>query len=154
MKAIIVEQPGPPEVLQVRDIPRPAARPGWVLVHVKAFGLNRSEMYTRQGHSGPAVKFPRVLGIECVGTVEDPADSGFAAGQTVAAVMGGMGRDFDGGYAEYALLPSKQVMPLETSLPWDQLAAIPETYLTAWGCLVEAGVVHRGPVLVVRGGTA
>jgi NADPH2:quinone reductase len=154
MKAIVVEQPGPPEVLQVRDIPRPAARPGWVLVRVKAFGLNRSEMYTRQGHSGPAVKFPRVLGIECVGTVEDPADSGLAPGQTVAAVMGGMGRDFDGGYAEYALLPAKQVMPVETSLPWDQLAAIPETYLTAWGCLVEALDLQRGQALVVRGGTS
>jgi NADPH:quinone reductase-like Zn-dependent oxidoreductase len=154
MKAIVVEQPGPPEVLQLRDIPRPAVRPGWVLVRVKAFGLNRSEMYTRQGHSGAAVKFPRVLGIECVGMVEDPSDSSLAAGQTVAAVMGGMGRDFDGGYAEYAVLPIGQIMPVETGLLWEQLAAIPETYLTAWGCLVEAMEIEAGQVLLVRGGTS
>ena len=75
MKAIVVEQAGPPEVLELRDIPRPQVKPGWVLVRVKAFGLNRSELYTRQGHSGPAVKFPRVLGIECVGVVEEASDS-------------------------------------------------------------------------------
>src|SRR5690242_19154224 len=92
MKAIVLDQPGPPEVLQVRDIPTPMVRPGWVLVRVKAFGLNRSEMFTRQGHSGAAVQFPRVLGIECVGVIEDPSDSRLQKGQTVAAVMGGMGR--------------------------------------------------------------
>jgi NADPH2:quinone reductase len=154
MKAIVVEQPGPPEVLRIRDLPRPQLKPGWVLVRVKAFGLNRSEMYTRQGHSGPAVKFPRVLGIECVGVVEEAGDSGLSAGATVAAVMGGMGRDFDGGYAEYALLPAAQVMPVTTRLPWDQLAAIPEMYLTAWGCLAEAMEVRAGQTLLVRGGTS
>lgn len=154
MKAILVSQPGPPDVLQIRDIPKPAVRAGWVLVRVKAFGLNRSEMFTRQGHSGAAVKFPRVLGIECVGVVDDASDSGLKRGQTVAAVMGGMGRDFDGGYAEYALLPTAQIMPVETTLPWEQLAAIPETYLTAWGCLVEAMEVRSGQLLLVRGGTS
>ena len=88
MKAILLDQPGPPEVLQVREIPTPVARPGWVLVRVKAFGLNRSEMFTRQGHSGAAVQFPRVLGIECVGVIEDPSDSRLQKGQKVAAVMG------------------------------------------------------------------
>ena len=154
MKAIVVEQAGPPEVLQLRDIPRPQVKPGWVLVRVKAFGLNRSEVYTRQGHSGPAVKFPRVLGIECVGVVEDASDSGLAPGETVAAVMGEMGRDFDGGYAEYALLPAGQVMPVQTKLAWDELAALPEMYLTAWGCLVEAIALQKGQTLLVRGGTS
>jgi NADPH2:quinone reductase len=154
MKAIVVSQPGPPEVLELREIPTPAVRPGWVLVRVKAFGLNRSEMFTRQGHSGAAVQFPRVLGIECVGIVEDPSDSRLERGQTVAAVMGGMGRQFDGGYAQYCLLPVTQVMPITTQLPWDQLAAIPETYLTAWGCLVDAIGLKRGDSLLVRGGTS
>jgi len=154
MKAIVVSQPGPPEVLQIRDIPRPAVRPGWVRVRVKAFGLNRSEMFTRQGHSGTAVKFPRVLGIECVGIVDDPSDSGLERDRTVAAVMGGMGRDFDGGYAEYALLPATHIMPVDTTLPWAQFAAIPEAYLTAWGCLVEAMEARSGQVLLVRGGTS
>jgi NADPH:quinone reductase-like Zn-dependent oxidoreductase len=154
MRAILVPEPGPPEVLQLKDIPTPTVRPGWVLVRVKAFGLNRSEMFTRQGHSGAAVKFPRVLGIECVGEIEDPSDSKFRRGQTVAAVMGGMGRQFDGGYAEYCLLPTTQVMPVETNLAWDKFAAVPETYLTAWGCLVDAIGVTSDNTLLIRGGTS
>jgi NADPH:quinone reductase len=154
MRAIVIDYPGPPEVLQIREVPTPVARPGWVLVRVKAFGLNRSEVFTRQGHSGVAVKFPRVLGIECVGVVEDPSDSQLRRGQTVAAVMGGMGRQFDGGYAQYCLLPLAQAMPITTTLPWDQLGAIPETYLTAWGCLVDAIGVKAGDTMLVRGGTS
>ncbi len=151
MKAIVVEQAGPPEVLQLRTLPRPQPRSGWVLIQVKAFGLNRSEMFTRQGHS-PDVKFPRILGIECVGVVEAAPDTNLHAGQTVAAVMGGMGRAYDGGYAEYTLVPASQVMPLQTTLPWEVLAAIPETYLTAWGSLFDAMEVQAGQSLLVRGG--
>src|SRR5215212_10947519 len=111
MKAAVVEQPGGPEVLQIKEIPVPAPRPGWVLIKVKAFGLNRSEMFTRQGHS-PSVRFPRVLGIECVGLVEAAPGDEIAPGQTVAALMGGLGRQYDGGYAEYTLAPARQVIPL------------------------------------------
>lgn len=112
MKAVIVEQAGGPEVLQLREVPVPQLRSDWVLIRVKAFGLNRSEMFTRQGHS-PGVKFPRVLGIECVGIVEDASNTNLAKGQTVAAVMGGMGRDYDGGYAEHTLVPAQYVMPIQ-----------------------------------------
>jgi NADPH:quinone reductase-like Zn-dependent oxidoreductase len=153
MKAAVVEQPGGPEVLQIKELPVPDPKPGWVLIKVKAFGLNRSEMYTRQGHS-PGVRFPRVLGIECVGVVEDGGETGLAPGQKVAAVMGEMGRAYDGGYAEYALVPASQVMPLTTDLPWETLAAIPETFLTAWGSLVEALDVQAGQRLLIRGGTS
>lgn len=153
MKAAVVEQPGGPEVLQIKELPVPDPKPGWVLIKVKAFGLNRSEMYTRQGHS-PGVRFPRVLGIECVGVVEDGGGTGLAPGQKVAAVMGEMGRAYDGGYAEYALVPASQVMPLTTDLPWETLAAIPETFLTAWGSLVEALDVRAGQRLLIRGGTS
>lgn len=153
MKAIVVEQPGGPEVLQIRTLPRPQPRPGWVLIQVKAFGLNRSEMFTRQGHS-PNVKFPRVLGIECVGIVADASDTNLQVGQTVAAVMGEMGRAYDGGYAEYTLVPASQVLPVKTELPWEVLGAIPETFLTAWGSLVEAMQVQPGQTLLVRGGTS
>jgi NADPH:quinone reductase-like Zn-dependent oxidoreductase len=153
MKAVVVAQPGGPEVLQVQEIPTPTPRPGWVLIRVKAFGLNRSEMYTRQGHS-PGVRFPRVLGIECVGVVVDGGGTGLADGQTVAAIMGEMGRAYDGGYAEYTLVPASQVLPLTTDLPWEVLAALPETYLTAWGSLVEALAVQSGQTLLIRGGTS
>lgn len=153
MKAAVVSHPGGPEVLQIKDIPIPTPKPGWVLIKVKAFGLNRSEMYTRQGHS-PSVRFPRVLGIECVGTVEDSGGTSLQPGQKVAAIMGEMGRAYNGGYAEYALIPASQVMPITTDLPWEILAAIPETYLTAWGSLVEALDVQPGQKLLIRGGTS
>ncbi len=96
MKAIRVHRPGGPEVMKTEEIPLPEPSPGWVRIRVRAFGLNRSEMYTRQGHS-PGVRFPRVLGIECVGVVDDPGGTDLEVGQTVAALMGEMGRVHDGG---------------------------------------------------------
>jgi NADPH:quinone reductase-like Zn-dependent oxidoreductase len=153
MNAIRVHQPGGPEVLQIEEIPTPAPRVGWVRIRVRAFGLNRSELFTRQGHS-PSVQFPRVLGIECIGEVDDAGGTDVVVGQTVAALMGEMGRAYDGGYAEYTLVPRERVLPIRTSLPWDVLAALPETYLTAWGSLVEAMQVARGQTLLIRGGTS
>ena len=132
-------------------MPIPAVRPGWSLVRVEGAGLNRSELRTRQGHS-PNVLFPRVLGIECVGTVVASTDPALPEGTTVAAVMGEMGRDFDGGYAEYALLPNELLMPITTTLPWDVLAALPETYLTARGALDALGITAGR--LLIRGGTS
>jgi NADPH:quinone reductase len=153
MKAIRVHRPGGPEVLQIEEIPLPGPRAGWVRIRVRAFGLNRSELFTRQGHS-PSVRFPRVLGIECVGVVDDAGGTDLVVGQTVAALMGEMGRAYDGGYAEYTLVPRERVLPLRTALPWDVLAALPETYLTAWGSLAEAMAVEAGQTLLIRGGTS
>ncbi len=143
---------GAPEVLEVRDVPLPTVRDGWSLVQVKGAGLNRSELRTREGHS-PSVTFPRVLGIECVGVVAASTDPEVPDGTTVAAVMGGMGREFDGGYAEYALLPNSLLMPVTTTLAWDVLAALPETYLTAQGSLDVLGA-EPGSRLLIRGGTS
>ena len=153
MKAIRVHRPGGPEVLEIEELPRPEPRAGWVRIRVRAFGLNRSEMYTRQGHS-PSVQFPRVLGIECVGIVDDAGGTDLSIGQTVAALMGEMGRAYDGGYAEYTLVPRDRVLPLHTDLTWDVLAALPETYLTAWGSLVEAMHLEVGQTLLIRGATS
>ncbi len=155
MKAIVVSEPGPPEVLTLTEVPKPDVRDGWVLIRVMAFGLNRSEMFTRQGHSGSAVEFPRILGIECVGMVESAgAGSDFQPGSKVAAVMGGMGRAFDGSYAEYTLVPESQVIPIESTLDWATLAALPETFLTAWGSLVDALEVSEDDTLFIRGGSS
>lgn len=153
MKAIVVEKPGTADVLQIRNWPKPKAKEGWALIQVKAFGLNRSEMFTRQGHSGDAVPFPRVLGIEAVGVVEAAPGTDLQPGQMVTAVMGGMGRAYDGSYAEYTLVPASQVMPLQTHLPWTTLAAIPETFITAWGALAATNV-QPGQTLLIRGGTS
>ena len=154
MRAAVCVRAGGPEVLEIRELPVPAVRQGWSLVRVKGAGLNRSELRTRQGHS-PGVTFPRVLGIECVGTVAASTDPRLPDGTTVAAVMGEMGREFDGGYAEYALLPNSLLMPVATTLPWDVLAALPETYLTAQGSLDALGVEPGGQGrLLIRGGTS
>jgi NADPH:quinone reductase-like Zn-dependent oxidoreductase len=154
MRAAVCTRAGGPEVLQIRELPVPALREGWSLVRVKGAGLNRSELRTRQGHS-PHVRFPRVLGIECAGTVAASTDPMLADGTTVAAVMGEMGREFDGGYAEFALLPNSLLMPVTTTLPWDVLAALPEAYLTAQGSLDALGAVPGSQGrLLIRGGTS
>jgi NADPH:quinone reductase-like Zn-dependent oxidoreductase len=152
MRAAVCVSAGGPEALEIRELPVPAVRAGWSLVQVKGAGLNRSELRTRQGHSSN-VRFPRVLGIECVGIVAASTDPALPDGTTVAAVMGEMGREFDGGYAEYALLPNSLLMPITTTLPWDVLAALPETYLTARGSLDTLDIASGGRLLI-RGGTS
>jgi len=148
MRAAVCVRAGGPEVLEVREVPRPAVCDGWSLVEVKGAGLNRSELMTRQGHS-PNVTFPRVLGIECVGVVAESTDPELPAGRPVAAIMGEMGREFDGGYAEFALLPNALLMPVRTALDWATFAALPETYLTAQGSMDALGI---GPGSVSEGG--
>ena len=152
MKAVVIHEAGGPEVLKIEERPLPEARPGWVLIRVRAFGLNRSELFTRQGHS-PNVAFPRILGIEAVGEVADPSDSGFGKGDVVATAMGGMGRAFDGGYAEFTLVPAGQIQKITTTLDWAQLGALPEMVQTAWGSLHKALRIAPGETLLVRGGT-
>ncbi|KUL27030.1 zinc-binding dehydrogenase [Actinoplanes awajinensis] len=152
MRAAVCVRAGGPDVLEIREVPLPVVRKGWSLIRVMAAGLNRSELRTRQGHS-PGVRFPRVLGIECVGVVAGSTDPALPEGTTVAAVMGEMGRAFDGGYAEYTLLPDALLMPVRTTLPWPTLAALPETYLTAQGA-VDALRIGPGARLVIRGGTS
>jgi NADPH:quinone reductase-like Zn-dependent oxidoreductase len=151
-KVVVMHTPGGPEVLKLerRPVPRPDATQ--VLIRVEAFGLNRSELFTRQGHS-PGVRFPRVLGIEAVGTVAEAPGGQFQPGQTVATVMGGMGRSFDGGYAEYTVVPAEQVRGLRTTLDWRTLGALPEMLQTAWGSLFRALRLKRGDKLLIRGGT-
>jgi NADPH:quinone reductase len=153
MRAIVVDAPGGPEVLRLEERPVPDARPGWIVVRVHAFGLNRAELSTRAGGSGASVAFPRVIGIECVGEVADPSDSDLGEGQRVVAVMGGMGREYDGSYEQCALLPTRSVIPVETSLAWERLAAIPETYGTAWGSLATLDL-QPGQTLLIRGGSS
>jgi NADPH2:quinone reductase len=153
MKAAVTVKAGKPDVIQIQERPKPAVKSGWVLVKIKAFGINRSEIFTRQGDS-PGVQFPRIQGIECVGEIEEDPSATYKKGQKVAALMGGMGRDFDGGYAEYAVLPLAIVLPFESKLPWETLGAIPEMFQTVSGSLKEALEVKAGETLLIRGGTS
>jgi NADPH:quinone reductase-like Zn-dependent oxidoreductase len=152
MKAAVIRVPGAPDVLGIEDMEIPQTKIGWVRIRVRAFGLNRSELFTRQGHS-PNVPFPRVLGIEAVGEVDEDPSGRLAPGQIVATAMGGMGREFDGGYAEYTLVPEGQVMPLTTKLDWRVLGALPEMVQTANGALHTALQIEAGQGLLIRGGT-
>jgi NADPH2:quinone reductase len=153
MKAAVTTTAGKPEVIQVQERPIPTVKNGWILIKIKAFGLNRSEIFTRQGDS-PNVKFPRIQGIECVGEIEEDPSGTFKKGQKVAALMGGMGRDFDGGYAEYATVPLAIVFPFESDLPWTTLGAIPEMFQTVSGSLTQALDVQKNETLLIRGGTS
>lgn len=155
MKAIVLTEPCKAEEMKLTEIPIPKVKPGWVLIKVKAFGINHSEVLLRLFEVAQSyIHKPIVPGIECVGEVVDPSDSGFMKGQRVMALMGGMGRSFNGSYAEYALLPSKIVFAVDSNLDREELAAIPETYYTAYGSLVKSLQLSKDDLLLVRGGTS
>jgi NADPH:quinone reductase-like Zn-dependent oxidoreductase len=153
MTAVVLEGPGPVEALQLRRLPVPEPRSGWVLIAVMAFGLNRSELHTRLGMA-EGMSYPRVPGIEATGIVAACPGGEFQVGQQVAAMMGGMGRRFDGGYAEYTCVPARQVVPFASELPWSTLGAVPEMVQTAWGSLTIGLDLQPGQTLLVRGGTS
>lgn len=155
MKAIQIDRRCSAEEMCVSEIPVPQVQPGWVLVKIHAAGLNHSEVLLRMFEiENDYIQKPIVPGIECVGEIADPSDSHFSKGDKVIALMGGMGRSFNGSYAEYALLPTINVFKVETDLDWVSLAAIPETYFTAYGSLTECLLLTEGDTLMVRGATS
>ncbi|MCB9536796.1 MAG: zinc-binding dehydrogenase [Myxococcales bacterium] len=154
MRAIVLDAPGPPDALTLRHIPKPEPKTGWVLLRVEAFGLNRSELHTRLGLADPNVTFPRVLGIEAAGVIEAAPGTDLPVGSKAVAMVGGMGRSFDGGYAEYTLVPARCVIPVSTELDWARLGALPEVLQTAWGSLTVGVGLPAGGTLLVRGGTS
>jgi NADPH:quinone reductase-like Zn-dependent oxidoreductase len=151
MRAVVIEQFGGPEQLKLRELPEATPLPGHVVIEVKAFGLNHAEIYFRKGVWGDVA---RVSGIECVGRVRADPDGRFAVGQKVAALMGGMGRTIDGSYAELTRVPAANVVAVETALPWEELAAIPESYATAWTCLARNLALKSGHTVLIRGATS
>ena len=153
MKAAVTTKAGNPEVIHLREVDPPKNKAGWVLIEVKAFGLNRSELYTRRGDS-PGVTFPRIQGIECVGIIEEDPSGTYAKGQQVAAIMGGMGRSFDGGYAEYTSVPLDIVFPFTSNLAWEIIGAIPEMFQTVVGSLHQALEIVASDILLIRGGSS
>jgi NADPH:quinone reductase-like Zn-dependent oxidoreductase len=149
MRAIVLEKFGGLDSLVYTDIPEPM--PGHVVIEIKAFGLNYAEMHMRRGEWAEAAP---VSGIECVGIVKSCPGGEFPVGAKVAALMGGLGRTINGSYAQYTRAPVSNVALIEADLPWAELAAIPETYATAWTCLFRNLEIKQGQLLVIRGATS
>jgi NADPH:quinone reductase len=151
MRAIVIKQYGGPEVLAIEERPDPKPEPGRVVIEVKAFGLNHAEIYFRRGVWGDVAE---ISGIECVGLVKADPDGRFTRGQKVIALVGGMGRNISGSYAELIRVPSTNVVAVETGLSWEELAAIPESYATAWTSLMGIMALAKGETVAIRGGTS
>lgn len=153
MRAYAIHGAGGPEALIPEEVPVPQVRPGCSLIRIRAFGLNHSEIFTRQGLS-PSVTSPRTWGIGCTGEIAETTNpERLPHSQKVVSLMGKMGRAFDGSYAEHALVPNEQVYPVASDLPWEKLAAIPETGYTAYGSIQNLKVEDADHVLV-RGATS
>ena len=151
MRAIVIKHHGGPEVLAVEQRPDPTPTPDQVLIDVKAFGLNHAEVYFRSGAWGEVAE---ITGIECVGTVRVDPGKQLQRGQKVAAIVGGLGRTLNGSYAERVAVPRSNVVAFESDLPWETLAAIPESYCTAWTALIGILEVNAGNTVLIRGATS
>lgn len=151
MEAIVIPRFGGPEVLEYQQVSKPAAKKGEVLIHVKAFGVNHAEMHMRKGEWD---EWNSITGLECVGIIEACPGEEFEVGSQAIGVMGGMGRNRPGSYGEYVTVPVENVQVIKTSLPWEQLAALPEVYSTAYSCIHTVLDVQRGEKLLIRGATS
>ena len=151
MRAIVITEPGGPEVLQIQEVADPVPADDEVLLRVKAFGVNHAETHMRKGEWPEATP---ISGIEAVGTVVTDPSGVLAEGTKVLAIMGGLGRFRNGSYAEYTAAPAANVARIETSLDWTDLAAMPESYATAWLTLHGNLELEAGQSLLVRGATS
>jgi NADPH:quinone reductase-like Zn-dependent oxidoreductase len=148
MRAIVLQKFGGLDSLVYKELPEPEPKAGHVVIEIKAFGINHAEMHMRRGEWAEAAE---VIGIECVGLVKSCPGGEFPIGAKVAALMGGLGRTINGSYAEYTRVRASNVALIESDLPWAELAAIPETYATAWTCLFRNLEIAKGQTLVIRG---
>ncbi len=151
MKAILVKEIGKAENLTISEYQKPEPKKGFVIIQNKAFGINRAEIYMRKGEWGETHD---IIGIELAGIVENDPSNTFMKGQKVVSFVGGLARDYGGSYAEYVSVPLKNIIPIETNLPWNELGAIPETYATAWAVLNWGLQAKKSQSILVRGGTS
>src|SRR5271155_5893154 len=151
MRAIVLEKFGGLDSLVYTDIPKPLPKDGEVVIKVRGFGINHAELHMRRGEWAEAAE---VSGIECVGIVDACPGGEFPVGAKVAALMGGLGRTINGSYAEYTRVRAANVAQIDADLPWSTLAALPESYATAWTCLFRNLEVSAGQTLLIRGATS
>jgi len=150
MRAIEISQPGGPDVLVPVDRPIPEPAPGEVLIKVSAAGINRPDVFQRQGNYAPPPGASDLPGLECAGEIVagDAAAGGFKIGDKVCALMTG------GGYAEYCVVPAGQCLPIPRGLSDVQAAGLPETYFTVWSNVFDRGRLSDGETLLVHGGAS
>ena len=150
MRAVVVTEPGEPEVLEVHDVPDPEPKPGEVLIRVAATGINRADLLQRQGNYPPPQGASPYLGMECSGTVAALGEGvlDWKVGDEVCALLSG------GGYAELVAAPAGQLMPVPDGVALVDAAALPETTCTVWSMVFGAGRLQSGERLLVHGGTS
>lgn len=155
MKAVVLTRPCEAKEMILSEVAIPTVKSGWVLIKVNSFGINHSEVLLRKFEVAQTyINKPIIPGIECVGTVVDNGDTRFKNGERVIALMGGMGRSFNGSYAEYVLMPQNHVFSINANLDNDELVAIPETFYTAYGSLTLSLQLNENDTLLIRGGTS
>lgn len=147
MNAIVVTRPGPPEVLAQREVPDPIVGPGDVLLRVHATALNRADLLQRRGlYPAPPGSPADILGLEAAGEVlrSGPGATRFAPGARVMALLGG------GGYAEQVCVPEGHLLPIPDALTFEQAAAVPEAFLTAFDALVLQAKLRAGETALIQ----
>ena len=151
MKAIVITQPGAPEVLQLAERPKPTFTANEVLVKVSAAGINRPDVFQRKGNYPPPAGAPQdIPGLEIAGTVVDVGDNvtRWKIGDKVCALVMG------GGYAEYCNVPASQCLPIPENLSFIEAASLPETFFTVWSNVFDRGHLQKGESLLVQGGSS
>lgn len=149
MKVIEIEKFGGPEVLRVGERPRPVPGEGEVLIEVYAAGVNRPDVYQRQGHYPPPPGASEILGLEVAGKVIErgPGAVRWKEEDAVCALLSG------GGYAEYVAAPEGQCLPIPSGFDFVQAAALPEAFFTVWTNLFESGRLQQGESVLIHGGS-
>lgn len=151
MKAIVITQAGPPDVLQLKERDTPSPTGKQVLIAVKAAGINRPDVSQRKGnYPAPSGVAPDIPGLEVAGTVDACGKDvrRWKKGDRVCALLAG------GGYAEYATAPEGQCLPIPHNFDFIQAASLPETVLTVWHNVFERGRLRHGEHLLVHGGSS
>ncbi|MBL4676282.1 MAG: NAD(P)H-quinone oxidoreductase [Mucilaginibacter sp.] len=151
MKAIIITQPGAPEVLQLQERPVPVIKDDEVLVRVKASGINRPDVAQRKGnYPPPPGASPDTPGLEIAGEITEVGKnvSRYKIGDKVCALVSG------GGYAEFCAVPQGQCLPIPDNLSFEETASLPETFFTVWSNVFDRGKLQPGETLLVHGGSS
>ncbi len=155
MKALLLNDVTNSDDVKLIEIDKPVAKKGWPLVKVLGFGMNHSELILRVNEIRASyIKRPIVPGIECIGIIEESLDDNFKKGDLVCSIMGGLGRNFNGSYEEYLIAPLKNLFHIKTKLDTKYIAAVPETFFTAYGSLFESLNLKENDILLIRGATS